>query len=324
MAETTSRILHLLNLLQTHRQWSGSQLAERLQVTRRTLRRDIDRLRELGYRVEATRGSGGGYRLEAGAELPPLLLTDEEAVTMAIGLRIAAAEGLTDGEQTTLSALAKFEQVLPSALRQRVNALAASVQAAASDSRRAPVSPDLLGQLALCCRDRERVRFHYVAGDGSDTDRVVEPHSLVTADRTWFLVCWDLHRLDWRTFRVDRMSRLFGTRVHFAARGLPAADAAEFVAVEVSRAKSGTHTAQVVMRLPINEMRAYFGPWAVGAIAEGPEHSVWPIVGDEFVQMLSAVVWVPEGVEYEVRGSPEFLEFLRQAAHRMLQATTPA
>ena len=324
MAETTSRILHLLNLLQTHRQWSGSQLAERLQVTRRTLRRDIDRLRELGYRVEATRGSGGGYRLEAGAELPPLLLTDEEAVTMAIGLRIAAAEGLTDGEQTTLSALAKFEQVLPSALRQRVNALAASVQPAAADSRRAPVSPDLLGQLALCCRDRERVRFHYVAGDGSATDRVVEPHSLVTADRTWFLVCWDLHRLDWRTFRVDRMSRLFGTRVHFAARGLPAADAAEFVAVEVSRAKSGTHAAQVVMRLPIDEMRAYFGPWAVGAIAEGPEHTVWPIVGDEFVQMLSAVVWVPDGVEYEVRGSPEFLDFLRQSAHRMLQATTPA
>ena len=324
MAETTSRILHLLNLLQTHRQWSGSQLAERLQVTRRTLRRDIDRLRDLGYRVEATRGSGGGYRLEAGAELPPLLLTHEEAVTMAIGLRIAAAEGLTDGEQTTLSALAKFEQVLPSALRQRVNALAASVQAAATDSRRAPVSPDLLGQLALCCRDRERVRFHYVAGDGSATDRVVEPHSLVTADRTWFLVCWDLHRLDWRTFRVDRMSRLFGTRVHFAARGLPAADAAEFVAVEVSRAKSGTHAAQVVMRLPIDEMRAYFGPWAVGAIAEGPEHTVWPIVGDEFVQMLSAVVWVPDGVEYEVRGSPEFLDFLRQSAHRMLQATTPA
>ena len=108
MTQTTSRILQLLNLLQTHRQWSGAQLADRLEVTRRTLRRDIDRLRELGYRVEATRGSGGGYRLEAGAELPPLLLTDEEAVTMAIGLRVAAAEGLTDGEQTTLSALAKF------------------------------------------------------------------------------------------------------------------------------------------------------------------------------------------------------------------------
>jgi biotin operon repressor BirA-like protein len=150
MAQTTSRILQLLNLLQTHRQWSGAQLADRLAVTRRTLRRDIDRLRELGYRVEATRGSGGGYRLEAGAELPPLLLTAEEAVTMAIGLRVAAAEGLTDGEQTTLSALAKFEQVLPSALRQRVNALAAAVQASSTDSRRTPVPPDLLGQLALC------------------------------------------------------------------------------------------------------------------------------------------------------------------------------
>jgi biotin operon repressor BirA-like protein len=324
MAHTTSRILQLLNLLQTHRQWSGAQLAERLDVTRRTLRRDIDRLRELGYRVEATRGAGGGYRLEAGAELPPLLLTDEEAVTMAIGLRVAAAEGLTDGEQTTLSALAKFEQVLPSALRQRVNALAASVQASATVSRRAPVSPDLLGQLALCCRDRERVRFHYVAGDGAETDRVVEPHSLVTADHTWFLVCWDLHRVDWRTFRVDRMARLFGTRVHFAARDLPAADAAEFVAVEVSRATRGTHTAQVVMTLPINEMRSHFGPWAVGAVAADAEHTIWPIVGDEFVQLLSAVVWIPPGVDYEVRGSPEFLEFLRQAAERMMRAVTPA
>ena len=151
MAETTSRTLELLHLLQTHRQWPGPELAERLGVTDRTLRRDIERLRELGYRVAAERGANGGYRLEAGANLPPLLLTNDEAVAMAIGLRLAAAQGLVDGALTTQTALAKFEQVLPSAVRERVNALAASI--APESPRGAPVAGELLGQLALACRD---------------------------------------------------------------------------------------------------------------------------------------------------------------------------
>jgi len=321
MAQTTSRTLALLNLLQTHRQWAGSTLAERLGVTARTLRRDIDRLRELGYRVEATRGAAGGYRLEAGAELPPLLLTDEEAVTMAIGLRLAATQGLSDGEHTTLSALAKLEQVLPPALRQRVNALAASVQVPGLTGT--PVSPELLGQLALACRDRERIRFSYVASDDAATDRVVEPHSLVATGARWFLVSWDLTRGDWRTFRVDRMARYFGTRVHFAARDLPTADAAEFVAAAVSTINRGRHRATVILHLPLEQSRVHFGPWGQGATAGGAGITRWPVGGDTFEEILAALAWIPRDAAYEIEGSDELIEFVRVSSEKMLGATRP-
>jgi predicted DNA-binding transcriptional regulator YafY len=323
MAETTSRILQLLNLLQTHRQWSGTELAERLGVTGRTLRRDIERLRELGYRVEAARGATGGYRLEAGAELPPLLLTDDEAVTMAIGLRIAAAQGLADGEATTISALAKFEQVLPSALRQRVNALAATVQTVTSLSRSTVVPPDLLGQLALACRDRERIRFRYTTADGAESDRVVEPHSLVARERAWFLVCWDLRRDDWRTFRLDRITHFFATRVHFAERELPVADAAEFVRRAVASFWRGRYNAEVVLALPLEVARRRFGSWARDADAVDDTHTLWPIGGDSLESMYSTLAWIPAGVEYTLRGSDEFLDFVREATQRTTRAALP-
>ncbi|HEY5222128.1 MAG TPA: WYL domain-containing protein [Microbacteriaceae bacterium] len=319
MAETTSRALELLSLLQTHRQWPGTELADRLGVTARTLRRDIERLRELGYRIEAARGAAGGYRLEAGARLPPLLLGDEEAVTMAIGLRVAATLGLVDGEQTAQSALAKFEQVLPSALRERVNALGAFV------SQQAPggdlVAPALLGQLALACRDTERIRFHYVAADGAATDRTVEPFSLVASGRRWFLVCWDLQREDWRTFRVDRINRFFGTRVRFAPRPLPAEDAAAFVATAVAGGHR-RYMGEVILRIPVETLREDLGSWATEAVAIDASSTRWPIGGDSMAVMLSALAWIPEGVEYELRGSAEFLAVARNASERMRRAVT--
>lgn len=321
MAETTSRVLALLNLLQAHRQWSGPELAARLEVTERTLRRDIERLRELGYRVEATRGRAGGYRLEAGSDLPPLLFTEDEAVTMAIGLRMAATQGITDGETTTLSALAKFEQVLPAALRTRVNALAGSITL--ETPRGTPISSELLGELALACRDHERIRFHYVSGGGAETDRVVEPHSLVAAERHWFFVCWDLGREDWRTFRVDRMSRFFGTRLHFSPRELPATDAAEFVAAAAS-ALWGTLTAQVVMDMPLEEMRAYFGAWAGDASAVGESQTRWALGGRTHQEMLDPLAWIPEGVGYVIEGDADFLAFVREASERMFAAAAGA
>jgi predicted DNA-binding transcriptional regulator YafY len=320
MAQTTSRILSLLNLLQTHRQWPGGELAGRLGVTERTLRRDIERLRELGYQVAATRGAAGGYRLEAGSQLPPLLLTDDEAVTMAIGLRVAATQGLVDGEQTTLSALAKFEQVLPAPLRQRVNALAGFVQPQTPRSRANPVSQELLGQLALACRDRERIRFHYQAANSAETDRVVEPHTLVAAARSWFFVCWDLQRTDWRTFRVDRMSAFFGTRVHFEPRELPAGDAAEFV--EAALSSLGRRlTAEVHMQLPLETMKEHFGVWASEADAIDENTTRWPFGGDSFETMLASLVWIPPSVEYTLHGTPEFLAFAAEAAGRMQRAS---
>jgi predicted DNA-binding transcriptional regulator YafY len=315
---TTSRVLALLNLLQTHRHWSGPELAERLRVTDRTLRRDVERLRDLGYRVESVPGAGGGYRLEAGTALPPLLLTDDEAVTMAIGLRVAATQGLADGMSTTLTALAKLEQVLPSALRQRVNALVAAVQPLPPNQP--AVSPEVLGQLALACRDHERIRFSYRAADGTQTERQVEPHSLVPFGRHWFLVAWDLRRGDWRTFRVDRLSRFFGTRVRFVPRDLPAGTAAEYVQA-AHGALRGRVTADVVMRMPYAQMREHFGPYGRHATDAGDGWTRWPIGGADLHELFLSLVWVPEGVEYRIEGNPEFTSFAHELAARITSAT---
>lgn len=318
MSETTGRALALLNLLQTHRHWSGPDLAERLGVTSRTLRRDVERLRELGYRIESLPGAAGGYRLEAGSAVPPLLLTDEEAVAMAVGLRLAATQALTDGATTTLTALAKLEQVLPSAMRERVNALAATVEPIRPE--RPGVSTGSLGQLALVCRDHERIRFHYVAATGEESDRLVEPLSLVAAERHWFLVCWDLRREDWRTFRVDRMSELFPTRVRFEPRELPAADVAEYVRVAIASSHHVEIEIDVVMELPYDEMRDHFGPWARNATAVDARRTRWPIGGSGSADILGALAWIPDGVAYRVEGDAELLAEFGAAARRMADA----
>ena len=317
MAHTTQRALALLSLLQTHRNWTGTELAQRLDVTARTLRRDVERLRQLGYRIDGSRGVAGGYRLEAGSQLPPLLLNDDEAVTMAIGLRVAATQGLVDGEHTTLSALAKFEQVLPSSLRSRVNAVAGFVQSPAP--RGEPVSSDVLGKLALACRDREQIRLHYTAANGEETDRRVEPHSLVAAQRNWFLVCWDVGRDDWRTLRVDRISRFSGTAVRFAGRELPSTDAAEFVAAAVATMRSPLR-AEVTVRAPIATVRERLGSWGREAVAIDDVTTLWPVSGTSLAVMLSALLWIPEEFEYELHGSPEFLAYVAAATERLRSA----
>lgn len=229
--DPTGRALHLLSLLQTHRLWRGAELAERLEVTERTVRRDVDRLRELGYPVDATPGSDGGYRLAAGAHLPPLVFDDDEAVAVAVGLRAAAGAAIGGIEDTSLRALAKIEQVLPDRLRRRVSAVHASVvslgRATGGDE---VVDPDALSVLASACRDHEEVRFDYRGRNGDDSRRMVEPHQLVTAGRRWYLAAWDLRRDDWRTFRLDRLSdaRLAGRR--FEPRPIPGGDGAAYVA----------------------------------------------------------------------------------------------
>ncbi|MDO7882403.1 helix-turn-helix transcriptional regulator [Salinibacterium soli] len=320
MSETTtaSRILSLLSLLQTHRHWAGAELAERLGVTDRTLRRDIERLRDLGYRIESVPGAGGGYRLEAGAAMPPLLLTDVEAVTMAVGLRVAATQGLVDGELTTLTALAKLEQVLPSALRERVNALSAAVSTTRLD--RPVVSPEILGQLALACRDRERIRFHYVDGAGVESRRSVEPHSLVPAGRHWFLVAWDLQRDDWRTFRIDRVSSFLGTRLRSEPRDLPADDAAEFVRSAL-RGLPASHSAWIEIDMPLDAMVARFGQYSAGVERVDDGTVRWPISGASLEELAAALVWIPAGVGYRIRGNDDLAAFVAEAAERMAVST---
>lgn len=318
MSDTTSRALSLLNLLQTHRHWPGAELADRLGVTERTVRRDVERLRELGYRIESSPGSSGGYRLEAGSAVPPLLLTDDEAVAMAIGLRVAASQRLVSGPETTLTALAKLEQVLPAPLRRRVAALAEAVQPAGLNAG-AAVSGEVLGELALACRDHERVRFTYTSAAGEVTRRRVEPHALAPADRHWYLLCWDLEKDDWRTFRVDRLTAVEHTRVLFAPKPLTAEEIEEFVLVARSWVRQAVE-ADALMELPIDEMRAYFGQWGQGAEPEDDAHTRWPVGGSDFRETMYGLAWIPAGVEYTLDLAEPARGELREAIERMLRA----
>lgn len=227
---TRQRSLRLLSLLQTRRYWSGEELSQRLEVSLRTLRRDVEQLRELGYPVQAERGVGGGYQLAAGAALPPLVLDGEEAVALVVGLQsiIHNGEDLLAG--AGLRALSKVVPVLPGKLRQRAQALAASTvpldsQHAAPD----PVDPQVLVVFAQACRDRERVAFDYRDAKGVSSSRRVEPAKLVNVGNRYYLVAYDLDRSDWRSFRVDRAEQAEPRALRFAPREIPGGDAAQFV-----------------------------------------------------------------------------------------------
>ena len=232
--DPTARALQLLSLLQTHRLWRGAELAERLDVTERTVRRDVDRLRDLGYPVDATPGSDGGYRLAAGAHLPPLLFDDEEAVAVVLGLRAAASAAITGIEDSSLRALTKVEQALPDHVRRRVSALNQSVVSLQREGGGGSVDPLALSVLAVACRDHEEVRFEYQGRDGEPGQRLVEPHQLLSAGRLWYLIAWDLRRSDWRTFRLDRLSDVRPAGPRFMPRAIPGGDAAAFLASSVA------------------------------------------------------------------------------------------
>lgn len=255
MSDPTSRVLQLLSMLQTYTFWPGGELAGRLGVSPRTLRRDIDRLRELGYPVDATPGVAGGYRLASGAHMPPLLLDDDEAVAIAVGLRTAAGASIEGIEDTSLRALAKLEQVLPDRLRRRVAALHANVVSLRWGRDDDLVASESLAVLAQACRDHEEARFDYRRRDGEEAARLVEPHQLVSAGRRWYLVAWDVRRADWRTFRLDRMTdpRLAGAR--FTPRAIPGGDAAEFVAASFS-SMATAHTALLVVAGTVDTVTA--------------------------------------------------------------------
>ncbi|WP_344472799.1 helix-turn-helix transcriptional regulator, partial [Glycomyces algeriensis] len=309
MHDSTGRALALLNLLQSHRHWPAPELAERLGVTVRTVRRDVGRLRGLGYRIGSTAGVHGGYRLEAGASLPPLLLSDEEAVTIAIGLRLVAAGRLHRGAEFALSVLAKLEQVLPARLRRRVGALTPALHGVPGDGG---VSSAVLTDLALACRDRERVRLAYQPAGGARQERRVEPHSLVPVGGDWYLGCWDLARGDWRTFRVDRLAAVEPLRVGFAPRTLPPERVDELIAV-VRTWGPRTLDAVAVVDMPVERFTAALGGWARGATADGPERTRWPVGGSSARDIAYGLSWLPEGTPYRVELADADREALRES-----------
>ncbi|MFG3229264.1 helix-turn-helix transcriptional regulator [Kitasatospora sp. NPDC048194] len=317
MANTSTRTLRLLSLLQTHRYWPGEELADRLGVSVRTLRRDIDRLRELGYPVEAQRGVDGGYQLAAGAALPPLVIDDEEAVALAVGLQAAAESPVEGVGEASVRVLAKVVQVMPARLRRRVEALrAVTVPVDWGRSAGSGVDPDALTVVALACRDGERLRFSYTAASGPRTERHVEPHRLVCLDRRWYLVAYDLDRAAWRSFRLDRLTAPHGSGARFAQRALPAADAAEFVRAG-RNGMPRPHRVEAVVEAPAEYVRARVGRW--GEVeAAGPERCRLVMTADSLDWPAMALGSL--GAEFRVVGPPELRALVAEWAARFGRA----
>ncbi|MFD8215378.1 helix-turn-helix transcriptional regulator [Streptomyces sp. NPDC059697] len=314
MLETSARLLRLLSLLQAHREWSGADLAGRLGVTPRTIRRDVDRLRELGYPVNASPGTGGGYQLGAGAELPPLLLDDDEAVAVAVGLRTAAGQGIDGIGETSVRALAKLEQVLPSRLRRRVSALNAFTVPMLRGPQPSAVDPGVLTELANACRDGERLRFEYRDHGGSPTRRTVEPHRLVCTEHRWYLVAWDVDRDDWRTFRADRITPRPPHGPRFTPRTPPAEDLAAYVSKGVS---TRAYASQAVVRLlvPLEEAAERISPSAGTLEASGEDSCVLRTGAASLDVMVIHVMLM--GFEFEVLEPAELTEAIRTARDRL-------
>ncbi|WP_181772871.1 helix-turn-helix transcriptional regulator [Amycolatopsis pittospori] len=252
MPKTSARLLSMLSLLQARRDWPGALLAERLDISPRTVRRDVDRLRELGYPIATMKGPDGGYRLDAGSELPPLLFDDDQAVALAVALQIATTSG-AGIEEAAMRALHTVRQVMPSRLRRRIDTL----RVTAVDTPEISVDGDVLLALGAAVHAREVLRFDY---PGSSTPRRAEPHHLVTWHGRWYLVAWDLDRSDWRTFRADRITPRTPTGPRFTPRDLPAADVATFVASKF-RGSSGTGEwpcrGEVILDLPATTVAHY-------------------------------------------------------------------
>jgi predicted DNA-binding transcriptional regulator YafY len=316
MSGTSSRLLDLLSLLQARRDWPGGELAERLEVSGRTIRRDVERLRSLGYPVESLTGPAGGYRLRAGTAMPPLLLDEEEAIAIAVGLRTAARASVTGIEETSVRALVKLEQVLPAHLRRRVAALGSATVAAPGGGP--TVDPQHLTTIATACRDSECVRFGYRSRDGAETRREVEPHSLVNLGRRWYLVAWDRAREDWRTFRVDRLSRPAASGRRFTARTLPAPDAAAYVEASISGA-SRRYEARITVHAPADEIAARL-PWVAGALKPIDAHRCEYRTADGDLEWLALRIAML-GVEVDVDGPPELMAQLDALAGRLRRAT---
>lgn len=315
MTTTSGRLLELLSLLQARRDWPGAELADRLSVSARTLRRDVGRLRELGYPVRSLTGPAGGYRLHAGAAMPPLLLSDEEAIAIAVGLRTATRASVTGIEEAAVRALVKLEQVLPAHLRRRVAALGSATIVPPIGGP--TVDPQHLTVIAAACRDFECLRFAYRSRDGAESRREVEPHSLVNLGRRWYLVAWDRRREDWRTFRVDRLERPAPTGVRFALRVLPARDAAEYVAKSRDAAPH-RFEARVTLHVPAEEITGRV-PAYWGEIVPIDAHSCEYRTGDDDLGWLALRVAML-GVDFEVREPPELIDHLRVVAGRLERA----
>ena len=315
MLATSARLLQLLSLLQTRRDWSGHELAERLEVGPRTVRNDVRRLRELGYPVDAVPGRAGGYRLLAGATLPPLLLDDEEACAVAVGLRSAVGGSVGGMEEASVRALAKLEHVLPSRLRHRVARLAAAMVGVPGTGP--TVSADVLTAIATAVHDRERLRFDYTTHDGESRRRDAEPHRLVHLGRRWYLLAWDVDRADWRTYRVDRMRLRTPNGPRFTPREPPEPDVGGYVARGAHEAV-WRHHARVRLHAPLDALAERVTP-AMGTLERIDDSTCEFRTGADTLPVLAVYLGFLD-VDFDVLEPPELVDHLRVLAARYAHA----
>jgi predicted DNA-binding transcriptional regulator YafY len=317
MAETTGRALQLLGLLQSRRVWTGDELAERLAVTTRSVRRDVQRLRDLGYPVRASKGHGGGYQLGAGAALPPLLLDADEAVAMAVCLRLAAGGSVAGVAESAVRMLSKLDQVMPARLRSQVSAVheATVTLAPAAES---PVRPEVLMTLARACRDHEHIEADYTDRVGATTQRRLEPYQLVTTGRRWYLLAYDRDRTDWRSLRLDRMTAVCARGSTFTPR--PAPDAASYVRKAIS-ASPYRYLARVRYGMPEETVAQYFSPASAKVEPDGENACVVTAGGDDPERMV--LYFAMMGAAFEVLEPPEVIAAAKAVSARLRRAASP-
>ena len=317
MLKTSARALRLLSMLQVRREWSGRELSDRLAVDARTIRRDVDRLRELGYAVEASAGPGGGYRLGAGTATPPLLLVDDESIAVAVALGAAAGTG-TNTDEVALRVLAKLDQLLPRRLRRRLSALPAVTVSLVNP--RSAVSLSALAAIAAACRDQMQVRFGYRDNKGAVTARTVEPMRLVHTGRRWYLAAWDVQRGDWRTFRVDRVQPQ--PRLSQGARFEPRQPPEDFATMVSRSLTASPYRCQARLRIAgaAADVRGRVPPW-LGVIEPLDEdHCVLTTGGDTWDAIAALVVHA--GVEFTLIEPVEMVQPLRDIAARLMRAAS--
>lgn len=320
-------MLTLLSLLQARRDWPAHVLAERLSISDRTVRRDVDRLRELGYRIQAIKGPDGGYRLDAGSELPPLLFDDEQAIVLAVALQTVGVAG-TGFQEPALRALATVRQVMPARLRDRIDALQVSAIAQSRGADEQPIDTAVLVAIATAVRSRETLRFDYTTDRPAETDaaprppRRVEPHHLVTRSGRWYLVGWDLDRADWRIYRADRIDLRSHNGARFEPRELPGGDVCGFVAARF-KGSNGADVwpcnGEVTLNLPAREVSPYVGDGVVEDLGDGRTRlflGAWSWAG------LAATIGRFDA-DIEVMGPPELARAFTDLAKRFAAAGGP-
>ncbi|TCP54379.1 putative DNA-binding transcriptional regulator YafY [Tamaricihabitans halophyticus] len=321
MASTTpTRLLRLLSLLSTRREWSGAELAERLAVTGRTVRRDIDRLRALGYPVRGTTGTAGGYRLAPGKELPPLLLEDAEAIAVAVGLRTSAGSNVAGIAEPSIRALAKLEQVLPKRLRSRLRAFD-EVSARTEPAPVPPAESSTLAVLATACRDQEIVSFEYRARTGGSSKRRVQPHRVLGRHGRWYLIAYDPERADWRAFRVDRVRDPLPTGARCGPLEPPDGDAARFLARKVTSAPY-RHAARATIDAPAATILARLPQLIPDRVTPLDAHRCEVQLGADSIELIAQQL-IATGAQFTLDASPEVRERLRAIAARLAAVANP-